>query len=280
MTQLDSDPSAQEDAQRLDPDHDSQHAGDGGTGFPGNLLPTPPVAIVPVPATREQDNPALVQDSREQDGSAAEIQLPAIREEDNPDPVLDPRERDGRRDGTTPEAAATPDATPVHHNRNADRHVQVPINRERGSVWDSAVPVPDISLTQPWGPALAEAANLTQQARTSCGTKRKGTMAQGWRFSVQKKGGPKAKCLECAVTFNINETRTSPMSAAGKTGLYRHIACTDLPPDVWDVTGLENLADAAASEPKQALLTHYVRNTATGMAYWMQAHPQSKHHTT
>ena len=47
------------------------------------------------------------------------------------------------------------------------------------------------------------------------------------------------------------------MSVAGKTGLYGHIACTDLPPDVWDVTGLENLPDAAASEAKQALLTHY-----------------------
>ena len=39
--------------------------------------------------------------------------------------------------------------------------------------------------------------------------------------------------------------------------VYRHIACTDLPPDVWDVAGLENLLDAAASEAKQALLTHY-----------------------
>ena len=67
-TQRDSDLSDQEDAQRPDLDHDSQYAGDGGTGSPGNRLPTPPVATVPVPATREQDNPALVPDPREQEG--------------------------------------------------------------------------------------------------------------------------------------------------------------------------------------------------------------------
>ena len=125
VTQLDSDPSDQEDAQRPDPDHDIQNAGDGGTGSPGNPLPTPPLATVPIPATREQDNLALVPDSREQDGSAAEIPVPATREEDHPDPIPDPREQDG----TTP--VATPDATHVPRNRNADPHVQVPSNRER-----------------------------------------------------------------------------------------------------------------------------------------------------
>ena len=79
----------------------------------------------------------------------------------------------------------------------------------------------------------------------------------GWRLSAQKRGGPRAKCLECDKRFEIDEARTSPLSTAGMTGLYRHIPCTDLPKDPWEIIGMETLPPEAAVQAKMDLLVFY-----------------------